>query len=111
MPPINFEDLAEKAFDAIQDTLSTDAIYKPKAGGQFKIRGPFDDRAQQVDPDTEQVISSNIFTFGLQLSDLKSPPKKGDSLVVKNQTYKVIDSQEDGVPGVSVVLILHKVGR
>lgn len=110
MPPVNFEDLAEKAFDAIQVSLSTDAVYIPKAGGLFNIRGPFDDRALQVDPDTQISVSSNVYTFGLQLSDLPVAPKKGDKLVIKAETYQVIESREDGVPGVSAVLILHKVG-
>ena len=106
MPP--FENLAKGAFEAIKSALSTDVIYLPKIGGLFKIRGPFDDRAQAVDPDSEQVVSSNLFSLGIKLDDLPAPPKVGDTAKIKNVNYKVVDVQEDGAPDVSVVVILHK---
>jgi hypothetical protein len=109
MPPVDFANLAASAFDQIKCALSVEALYMPKTGGQTSIRGPFDDRAQEVDPDTDIVISSNIFTFGLKLSDLSLPPEKGDKLRINEKNYVVIDVQEDGVEGVSVVLFLHKV--
>lgn len=109
MPPINFNKLASRAFDNIKRSLSIDALYLPKSGGQFEIRGPFDNRVQQVDPDIETVVSSNLFSFGLKLEDIPQKPKKGDKLIVNNITYQVIDSQEDGIEGVSTFLLLHKV--
>ena len=110
MPPNNtFKDLADGVMDAVVNTFDTEAIYIPKLGGRFTIVGPFDDRVQEVDPDTEIPISSNVFTFGLQLKQIPNLPEKGDKLIIDRVNYKVIDSQEDGVPGVSVVLILHKV--
>ena len=111
MPPIDFEKLAKGAFDAVKCSLSISATYFPKAGGQYPIRGPFDDRAQQVDPAVDKVISSNLFTFGLKLDDIPDLPKKGDKIVIKEVSYKVVESQEDGVPGVSTVLFLHKVEK
>jgi hypothetical protein len=108
MPPIDFEDLAKSAFDEIKCTLGIAATYLPKAGGQYEIRGVFDDRAQEVDPDTEIPISSNIYTFGLKLADIPFVPKKGDKLVIKNISYLVINSLEDGVPDASTVLVMHK---
>jgi len=105
---IDFDKHATKAFDAIQRSVSLDAVYMPKKGGEIKLRGPFDDRVEEIDPDTERVISSNAFSFGLQLSDLPDMPVKGDKILIKDETYIVVDSREDGVPGVSTVLILHK---
>jgi len=109
MPPTDFDSLASRAFDSIKGAIGKDALYKPKAGGIIPIRGVFDDRAQEVDPDTERVVSSNIYSFGINEQDLPAEPQKGDQVVIDEITYKVIDSQEDGVPGVSTVLILHKV--
>ena len=110
MPPDNFEGMAKGAFDVIKRTLGTTAIYLPKTGGSFPIEGPFSDLVQEVDPDTEQPVSSNLFTFGLKLDDIPNPPVKGDKIKIKTTIYKVLDPQEDGVPDVSAVLILHKVG-
>lgn len=109
MPPVDFENLACNAFNTIKCTLGIDVIYRPKSGGSFNIRGVFDDRAIEVDPDTEIVVSSNVFTLGIKLTDLPNYPVKGDIVIIKNIKYRVIDSKEDGVPDVSTVLFLHKV--
>lgn len=109
MPPIDFEDLAKPAFDQIKDSLGMAVTYEPKAGGSFPIRGVFDDRIQEVDPDTEVPVSSNIYSLGVKLDDLPFEPEKGDAVIIKNVKYKVIDSREDGAHGVSTFLILHKV--
>ena len=111
MSPVAFEDLAKTAFDKIKNTLGTkenEAFYKPKVGGSYPIRGVFDDSAREVDPDTERVISSNSFTFGIKLDDLPFSPVKGDTVVIKNISYRIVDAVEDGVSGASVVLVLHR---
>lgn len=107
-PPNDFESLAKFAFDKIKVTLGINVTYIPKIGAPIEIQGVFDDRAQQVDPDTEIVVSSNVFTFGIKLADLPAKPQKGDKIVIKTITYIVIDSLEDGVPDASTVLVLHK---
>lgn len=108
-PPIDFESLAKTAFEKIRCALGIEAIYIPKNSGlPIEIRGVFDDRAQQVDPDTQITISSNVFTFGIKLDDLPSKPQKGDKVIIKTITYLVIDSLEDGVPDASTVLVMHK---
>jgi len=108
MPPQDFDTLASGAFDQIKCALAVEAIYKPKLGGSFKIRGVFDDRVQEVDADTEQVVSSNAYTLGVKLADLPNKPKKGDRVEIKKVKYQVIEIQEDGVPDVSAVLVLHR---
>lgn len=109
MPPIDFEVLAETAFKAIKGGLSTPVTYQPKQGGSFPIRGIFDDRVQEIDPDTQIPVSGNVYSLGVQLSDIPFPPEKGDVVIIKTISYKVIEAQEDGVEGVSSFLILHKV--
>lgn len=111
MPPIEFDNLCKGAFDEIKRTLAVSFTYQPKSGiGVFEnIRGVFDDRAQEVDPDTEIAISSNVYTLGVKLDDLPLAPSKGDKVIINSVSYKIIDSLEDGVPGVSTVLMLHRV--
>lgn len=109
MPPVDFDVLAARAFDQIKRSLTVEALYIPKTGAPKRIRGVFDDRVQEVDPDTERVISSNIYTLGIKLSDLSAVPVKGDRVRIKRIDYLVQDSREDGVPGVSTVLILQRV--
>ena len=108
MPPINFEEIAKSAFDEVKCALGIEAIYFPKVGGPVTLRGVFDDRVQEVTPDSEVAISSNVYSLGLKLDDLPAPPVKGDKVIIKNITYKVINSMEDGVDGVSTVLFLHR---
>lgn len=109
MPPVDFETLAKGAFDEIKCTLGVTCEYLPKRGGRIEIQGVFDDRAQEVDPDTEINISSNIFTLGVKFNDLPAKPAKGDRVKIKNKYYQVIDSLEDGVPEASTVLVLHEI--
>lgn len=109
MPPNDFESLAKTAFDKIKVGLGIQVTYKPKVGGIYSIKGVFDDRAREVDPDTEQVVSSNVYSLGIKLDDIPFTPKKGDTVIIKTKTYRVIESVEDGVPDASTVLILHEV--
>ena len=108
MPPIDFEQMTNEAFEEIKCAVGIEATYFPKVGAPKDIVGIFDDRAQEVDPDTEIRISSNVYTFGLKLSDLDFTPLKGDKIIIKDITYLVINALEDGVPDVSTVLVLHR---
>ena len=109
MPPIDFEDMAKDAFDEIKSTLGIEATYIPKIGAPITLSGIFDDRAQEVDPDTEIPIDSNVYTFGVKDDDLPaSAPEKGDTIIIKTIQYHVIRKLEDGVPGASTVLVLHR---
>lgn len=112
MPPKDFEDHAKDAFDRIKNSVGTKAnevTYQPKIGSAVKLKGIFDDRAQEVNPDTEQPISSNVYTLGIKLDDLPKAPLKGDKVTIKNTLYRVVDALEDGIPGVSTVLVLHRI--
>ena len=71
-----------------------------------KINGIFDEVFEQVDPDTEVVVASNLLTLGIKLSTLPYPPEKFDRVKLRKVIYKVVDSQEDGQGGSE--LILHR---
>lgn len=104
-----FDSLADKAFKQVRKVLNTTVTWLPKAGGRFSFDGIFDDATILVDPDTEVRVSSNIFTLGFRYRDLPETPVKGDKAVVNGKDYRVVEVKEDGVEGVSGVLILHKV--
>lgn len=80
--------------------------YLPIAGGSFEIDAIFDTSYQSVDPGTNAVVSSHQPTIGIRLSDLPAAPAKGDTVVIDSVTYRVIESQPDGVVGAT--LFLHK---
>lgn len=109
MPPTDFRDLANGIWDCAKDAFGIDVTYKPKAGGTFKIRGIFDNAFEQVDPDTEQVVAMNQPILGIKNADMPFKISKGDIVIIEKTTYRVVDSQEDGVAGSS--LLLHKVAN
>lgn len=96
--------------DIIKDTFNEklDVVFEPLAGGSNTIQGVFNTRHVAVDPNTEQVVSSNQPTLGIKLSDLNAVPRKRDRVKVRGKTYLVADCQEDGEGW--AVLFLHEVG-
>lgn len=109
VPPDIFDDMACDIVDCAIDVLGITAQYRPKIGGPFQIGGIFDNQFEQVDPDTEIVITSNAPMFDVKTKDLRGgKAEKGDQIKIKTILYKVIDSQEDGLAATK--LILHKVG-
>lgn len=104
---VDFRELACDVLDLCECVFGEDVTYEPKRGGSYDIRGIFDNQFEQVDPDTEVVISSNSPTLGVKLADLPDVPVKGDMVIIRNKRFRVIDSQEDGVVG--SILFLHEV--
>ena len=83
-------------------------IIKPCRGGTFEIMGVYDERFQQIDPDTEEVIASNVPVVGIRLADIPFAPEQGDKVKVDGRWYRVTDSQEDGLGHSN--LFLHREG-
>lgn len=71
-----------------------------------RINGIFDELFEQVDPDTEVVVASNLITLGIRLKDLPFAPEKLDKVKLRGKTFFVVDSMEDGQGGSE--LQLHK---
>lgn len=98
--PLGFDELASGVQESIKCTFgeTQTVTYLPKAGGSIDIVAVFNDQHTAVDPDTEQVVASNVITLGVKLSDLPAAPVKGDKVSVtkRGKTYRVSDSQEDG---------------
>ena len=93
---MSFSDLTSKVHDHIKDTFGEIVTYEPLAGGPYTPKGVFNERFQFVDPDTEQVVSSQQPNLGVKRADLPADPVKGDIVTVRGVQYRVHDSQEDG---------------
>jgi len=85
------------------------AQYQPLKGGSYTLCGVFDRNFEQVDPDTQIVIASNVPMFGVNLNEMFEKPQQGDLLSIDEEVFRVTDSQEDGQGGAT--LILQKVSE
>lgn len=102
----DFRDRVDRILKHCTDTFGESVMYYPKKGGSFKIDAIFDNDFETVDPESEQLVSSNLSMIGVNLNDLNFEMKINDMVHVRNLRYKIIEVREDGQGGAS--LILHK---
>ena len=102
----SFRDLVGGLLDVAICTFGQDIDYRPKAGGSFSIQGVYDNKFVQIDPNTEEIVASNVLTLGVKLCDLPFEPKHGDEIRIEGVKFRVTDSQEDGHGGAT--LIMHR---
>jgi len=102
----DFRDRVSKVLRHCTNNFGEDVKYYPQHGGSYPIRGIFDNDYETIDPETEQVISSNQPVLGVNLNDLNFEMKKDDMIQIRNLKFKVIEIREDGQGGAQ--LILHK---
>jgi hypothetical protein len=108
---IDFRDRVNKLLKTATKVFGEEIILMPKKGGQYKIKGIFDNEYQAIDPDTEEIISSNQPVLGVNLHELKIEPQNGDLIRIRNLIYKIIDVREDGQGGASLFLHREKHGE
>lgn len=106
---VDFRDRVKRVLRSSTKLFGEWVQYYPKNGGTYKLRGIFDHDYQAVDPDTEQLVSSNQPALGLNMNDFEFQIKQRDQVQIRNVRYSVIDSREDGQGGVT--LLLHKVNE
>lgn len=102
-----FDKLTAGAQEHFKSTFGETVEYEPRLGGSLSVVGVFNDKALFVDPQTEQVVSSQQPTLGVKRSDLDAAPIKGDRVTIRGKKYLVHDSQEDGEGWLH--LFLHEV--
>jgi len=102
----DFRGKVDRVLNHGMKTFGETVTFYPKAGGIHKIEAVFDNNYQAIDPDTEQVISANQPTLGINLNDVKFDIKRGDQVQVRDTRYEVNDKREDGQGG--ALLLLHK---
>jgi hypothetical protein len=103
---VDFRDRVNKILKHCTNNFGECVEYYPRSGGIYKIRGIFDNDFQTIDPETEQVVSSNQSVLGVNLNDTSFELKTTDQVKVRNLMYKVIEVREDGQGGAQ--LLLHK---
>lgn len=102
----DFRDRVDRILNKCTNTFGESVSYYPQNGGSYQIRGIFDNDYEAVDPETEQVVSSNQPMLGVNLNDLNFEMKINDMIKIRNLMFKVIEVREDGQGGAS--LFLHK---
>lgn len=100
----DFRDRVDRILNSSTKVFGETVTYYPRSGGVFKIRAIFDHDYQQIDPDTEQVISANQPALGVNMNDLKEAPETEDRVKIRNVTYRVVDAREDGQGGATLLL-------
>lgn len=103
----DFREHVDRILSTATDRFGEEVIFFPKLGGRSKVRAIFENEHQTVDPDTEQVLSTNQPALGVNLNDFKKEIKQGDEFEVRGMRFRVYDKREDGQGGAT--LLLHKV--
>lgn len=102
----DFRDRVNNLLRHCTKNFGEQVVYYPKRGGSHKIEGIFDNDVETVDPETEQLISSQQPILGVNLNDLKFEMKINDQVRIRNLMFRIIEVREDGQGGAQ--LILHK---
>ena len=103
----DFRKKVDRVLNHGMKTFGETVTFYPKRGGVYKIEAVFDNSYEAIDPDTEQVISANQPTLGINLNDVKFEMERADQVQVRDTRYEVIDKREDGQGG--ALLLLHKI--
>jgi len=105
--PQGFKGLVDDLLGVAIPCFGQKVIYRSKAGGEKEIEAVFDRDFQAVDPNTESLVATNQPMIGVRTRDLPAKPCKGDRVTIEDEVFKVIDSQEDGQGGSSI--LLHRI--
>lgn len=100
----NFQKLVGGLLSVALPTFGQKVTYWPQSGGCFVIDGVFDTIFTEIDPTTEEVITSNKPNVGIKLRDLPFVPERGDHMRIDEKDWYVTDSQEDGQGGSRLML-------
>lgn len=103
----DFRDKVNDVLNHGMETFGEVVTFYPRAGGVYKVKAVFDNSYEAIDPDTEQLISANQPTLGVNLNKIEFEMREGDEVQVRDTRYSVHDKREDGQGG--ALLLLHKI--
>jgi hypothetical protein len=88
--------------------LGEDVLYRPAAGGEYRIRGVFDSAYRELSMGREDTpIAAGSPVLGMQPGDVPVPLAKGDRLVIVSSggAYTVTEVRPDSHGGAILMLI------
>jgi len=101
----DFRKLVDRALKVQTRVFGEEVKFYPKTGGIVLINAVFDSAFQAVDPDTEDLISANQSMLGVNLNDIRGNEVfKDEVFEVRGTRFKVIDVQEDGQGGATILI-------
>lgn len=95
---MSFKKLEDLVLDVTQKVAGDTCSYT-QGTTTTQINGIFDNSYVEI----EGIVSLKP-TLRIKLSDLPTPPSKGDSVVVSTVNYKVLESRADGYGGSTLIL-------
>lgn len=97
------QDAFDSVFKIVNKVFGTSSTYTYLSSGlTYTIKGVFDNAYVEING-----VSTRKPIFKIRLADLTATPVEGDTILISSVSYKIMDSQPDGV-GTSI-LILEKV--
>lgn len=104
---MNWEKATDSVLDMTMATFGAPAVshtYTPDGGAPSPIRGIFSNEYVAVDSGQGVTSSLTAPRLGVRLSELPCVPKPGDKVTVSGVEYKIINSEEDGQGGSTLIL-------
>ncbi len=81
----DFRKLVDRALKVQTRVFGEEVKFYPKTGGVKIINAIFDNNFQAIDPDTEEIISSNQSMLGINLNDIRG------NEVFKEEVFRLTD--------------------
>lgn len=100
----SFKDLVDCVLETAIPICGELVCYRPSKGGAFTIPAVFDEDFQSVDPDTEEIVSTNRPAIGIKLRNLPFIPSDKDQVEIGERVFKVTDVREDGQGGATIFM-------
>lgn len=105
---MDFRKHVDAILSASMNKFGETVKFYPPCGGVYEIQAVFDNEAQAVDLQTEQLVSLTQPRIGVNLNDIKfSTPNETTIVEIRKQKFKIVEKKEDGQGG--AVFLLHRV--
>lgn len=101
---MSFQELVGNVQTNVQSAFGEAIVFVPEGEEELELFGVFDETHLFVDPETESTVSSYRPTLSLKESDLPRGIEKGEVFRIREERYRVSDSQRDGRGWIEFIL-------